>query len=384
MRVLVVNNGSSSYKLALVEIAEAINSTPKVIAKDAGKLGYHAPDDELHGILQSKIKKLLASADSKSIDAIGHRIVHGGELYKYAVLVDEEVERNIERLSKFAPLHNPQGLISIKACRAIFADVPQIAVFDTAFHSTMPAESYTYPIPQEWRDELGIRRFGFHGISHSYCSRKAAEILRIDPKALNIVNCHLGSGCSLAAIAGGASIDTTMGFTPLEGLMMSTRSGSIDPGILLYLIRTEKHDPAKVEQALNTLSGFKGLCGTPDMVEVRKAAVAGDPNAKLAIEVFIHRVAQGIAAMAVSLGRVDAISFAGGVGENDSITRKQVCNSLSLLGIEVDDARNDKAEGDAIISSSGSRSQVLVIESREDLQIAKESAAVLTQIGVKN
>ncbi len=382
MRVLVVNNGSSSYKLSVIELSQQQSSTPKVLAKDSGSLGYHEPDAELHDILQSKIRSLLATLDSDTIDAIGHRIVHGGELHKCAIVVNKQVEDDIESLSKFAPLHNPQGLSSIRACRAVFPKVPQVAVFDTAFHSTMPPVSYVYPIAKEWREGFGIRRFGFHGISHSYCAWRAAEIMNRDAESFNIVSCHLGSGCSLAAIAGGASLDTTMGFTPLEGLMMSTRSGSIDPGILLYLMRTEKQTPKEVEHALNTLSGFKGLCGTPDMVEARKRQRAGDADAKLAIDVFIRRVAQGVAAMAVSLGRVDAISFAGGIGENDKLTRSQVCDSLNFLGVEIDDELNDNAQGDCSIATRKSKVGVLVIETREDLQIARECALVVSQANI--
>lgn len=375
MRVLIVNNGSSSYKLAVIEVGGEKGSAPAVVSKDEGSLGYlNADIDEL---LESKIKKVLSSIDSDVIDAVGHRIVHGGENYKSAVVIDDQVEAEIESLCEFAPLHNPRGLTAIRACRNMLPEVPQIAVFDTAFHSTMPATSYVYPVPSNWRKYFGIRRFGFHGISHAYCSARAAEVLEIEPKSLNIVTCHLGSGCSLAAVAGGVSVDTTMGFTPLEGLMMSTRSGSIDPGVLLYLIRSGKLDASEIELALNSHSGLKGLCGTADMREARRAESEGNADAKLAIDVFIHRVAQGVAAMAVSLGRLDAISFAGGIGENDSATRLQVCEALISLGVAIDRQKNDRAKqkNDSVISDgTKSRVHVIAIESREDLQIARECA----------
>lgn len=375
MRVLIVNNGSSSYKLAVIDVDKQKGSAPTVVLKDAGSLGYHELHDDIDELLESKIKKVLSSIDSDVIDAVGHRIVHGGENYKSAVVIDDQVEADIESLCEFAPLHNPRGLTAIRACRNMLRKVPQIAVFDTAFHSTMPATSYVYPVPSNWRKDFGIRRFGFHGISHAYCSARATEVLGVEPKSLNIVTCHLGSGCSLAAVAGGASIDTTMGFTPLEGLMMSTRSGSIDPGVLLYLIRSGKLDASEIELALNSQSGFKGLCGTADMREARRAESEGNADAKLAIDVFIHRVAQGVAAMAVSLGRLDAISFAGGIGENDSVTRLQVCEALSSFGVAIDGQKNDRVKGDVVISdSTKSRVHVIAIESREDLQIARECA----------
>ena len=337
MRVLVVNAGSSSLKLSLVG--------------DDG--------DELW--TGSELGDVPATPA-----AIGHRVVHGGDRFQGPVRIDEEVLAALHELTLLAPLHQPKSLAAIDAASARFPDVPAVACFDTAFHATLPPAASTYALPRSWRERYGVRRFGFHGLSHSYASRVVG--------APRVVVCHLGAGASLCAVLDGRSVDTTMGFTPLEGLVMATRSGSVDPGLLLWLQQHEGLSVDEMAEALEHSSGLLGLAGTSDMREVLARA---DADAALALDVYVHRLRAGIAAMAASLGGLDALAFTGGVGEHAPRVRALTCEGLSWMGVELDPARNDAAARDALISTADSAVRVHVVRAREDVEIAAQVAAVL-------
>jgi acetate kinase len=298
--------------------------------------------------------------------------VHGGQHYDRAVRIDAQVKSTIASLIPLAPNHNPANLEGIELLETLLGEqVPQFAVFDTAFHRQMPDAAAIYPGPYEWI-EAGIRRYGFHGVSHEYCADRAAQLLGRDLKHLRLINCHLGNGCSLAAIEAGISIDTTMGFTPLEGLMMGTRSGSIDPGILIHLMREKGYDASTLDRLLNQQSGLKGLSGVShDLREIKKAIEKGNQQAKLAWDVYIHRIRAGIGAMLVSLGGVDALIFTAGVGEHQSEVRSAVCQGLGFLGIGIDETLNRRGKGDRDMATHGSPVRILVIQTQEDWQIAK-------------
>jgi acetate kinase len=292
------------------------------------------------------------------VDAVGHRIVHGGR-FRESVRVTPEVKAEIERLASFAPEHNCREVEGIEAAEQLFgAEVPHVAVFDTAFHASMPEEASIYAGPYEWIGQ-GIRRYGFHGISHQYVARRAAELLDRPLESLRLVTCHLGNGCSLAAVRDGRSVDTTMGFTPLEGLMMGTRSGSVDPGVLIHLMRHCGHSADDLDRVLNRESGLKGISGvSSDMRDIERAMREGNPRARLAFEVFVHRLCAGIGAMTASAGGVDAIVFTGGIGENSQAVRSAAVERLAWLGLAI--GRN-----------------VLVVPTQEEREIARETAAVL-------
>jgi acetate kinase len=304
-------------------------------------------------------------------EAVGHRVVHGGERYVEATRIIPEVVEAIRSLVRLAPLQQPASLRGIALVSELFPRTPSVACFDTAFHSTLPAAARTYAVPEEWRRRFGLRRFGFHGLSHAWVARRAAELL--GDRACLLVSCHLGSGASLAAIAAGACVDTTMGFTPLEGLVMSTRSGSLDPGMLLWLQTTAGLTAPEVLDALDRRSGLLGLCGSADMREVVAGAAAGDERARLALDVYVHSVAGSVGAMAVSLGGLSAIAFTGGVGENSGEVREAVCERLGLLGVEIDRAANRRGDGaDRRIDAPGSATGTLVVTSREERTIAAD------------
>jgi acetate kinase len=307
------------------------------------------------------------------IHAIGHRVVHGGQLYHAAALIDETLKGHIRDLSLLAPIHNPANLAGIDLAQSLFdANLPQFAVFDTAFHGTLPPEVAHYPVPQAWV-EMGIRRYGFHGISHQYCAQRAAALMEKPLEELRLVIAHLGNGCSLCAVRGGRSIDTTMGFTPLDGLMMGSRSGSIDPSILTYLMRTQGYDAEQLDQQLNQESGLKGVSGlSADMREIVEAMQGGHGQAKLAFDLYIHRLRSGIAAMVASLGGLDGLIFTGGVGEHATLVRSQACEGLAYLNIEISEEKNmARVESDHTVSSDNSPVPVWVIHTQEDWQIAQ-------------
>jgi acetate kinase len=307
--------------------------------------------------------------DVDGVDAVGHRIVHGGTEFVEPVVIDDDVVRRIEALCDLAPLHQPKSLRALELVRRALPDVPAVACFDTAFHARMPEPAATYALPREWRVRWALRRFGFHGLSHAYASRRAAELAERASEELRIVTCHLGAGASLAAVQGGRSVDTTMGFTPLDGLVMATRSGSVDPGLIVWLEEHEGMAPSELASALEHRSGLTGLADTGDMKAILDTEAAGGADAHLAVEVYLHRLRREIAAMTAALGGLDVLVFTGGVGENAAPIRARAADGLGFLGIDVDVERNGTAVPDADIGSGAAR--VFVIAAREDLEIAR-------------
>ena len=396
MKILVFNAGSSSQKSALYEIDKAPSDThPEALWSGSAdwskkqetteiKISAHGQSKtyEISGdSRQEAIKQMLAtlwSGQTKVIESladvavVGHRVVHGGAEYDHSVRITPEVKAHIHRLIEFAPLHNGANLAGIEAIEQIKSDIPQIASFDTSFHSHIPQEVAAYPGPYAWFEQ-GIRRYGFHGISHQYCTQQAGQILGQDPASFKLINCHLGNGSSLAAIKNGRSVDTTMGFTPLEGLMMGTRSGTIDPSILVYLMREKGYDADKIDQLLNKESGLKGISGlSGDVRTISKAAEEGNKQAQLALEMFIYRLRYFIGAMAASLNGVDVLAFTAGIGENASDIRAKVCAGLRYLRVKIDHEKNVGSPIDQEISTPDSAVRVLVIHTEEDWQIACE------------
>ena len=312
-----------------------------------------------------------AIKDKKELQAVGHRIVNGGPDFRQPALIAPVVKAAIQKAAVFAPLHNRVELEGIELVEKLFEGVLQVAVFDTGFHQHMPDAATIYPGPYEWTEQ-GIRRYGFHGINHQYCARRAAQLIEREPNDLRIVSCHLGNGCSLAAIRGGRSLDTTMGFTPLEGLMMGTRSGSVDPGILTFLMRERNVSGSDLDELLNKKSGLLGISGiSSDMRQIVSAMKKGKARAKLAFEIFVHRLQTGIGAMAAAIGGVDALIFTAGIGENSAEVRGAACANLGFLGVELDDSKNHSAQGDTDISAAGTRVRVLVVSAQEDWAIAE-------------
>ncbi|HUZ98247.1 MAG TPA: acetate/propionate family kinase [Gaiellaceae bacterium] len=307
----------------------------------------------------------------EGIDAVGHRIVHGGIEFVEPVVIDDDVVRRLEALTDLAPLHQPKSLRGLELVGKALPGVPAVACFDTAFHAHIPAAAATYALPREWRRRWSLRRFGFHGLSHAYASRRAAELAGVAVDGLRVVTCHLGAGASLAAVLGGVSVDTTMGFTPLDGLVMATRSGSVDPGLILWLEEHMGMPPSELASTLEHRSGLLGLAGTGDMKAVLEAEAAGDEDARLAIEVYLHRLRGEIAGMAAALGGLDVLVFTGGVGERSAPIRARAADGLGFLGIGVDRARNAAPELDAEISSSDAVVRTFAVAAREDLEIAR-------------
>jgi acetate kinase len=364
VRVLVANAGSSSLKLSLLgdddsTLARRELAAPRATV-DAGEL-VAALEEGLGGA-----------------DAVGHRIVHGGERFREAIRIDSGVEASLRELADLAPLHQAKSLAALDAVSAALPQLPAVACFDTAFHATLPAAASTYALPAAWRERFEIRRYGFHGLSHAWVARRAPALLGLQSAAgLRLVSAHLGAGASLCAIADGRSIDTTMGFTPLEGLVMATRSGSVDPGLLLWLLGRRAVSLRELADSLEHESGLLGLCGTADMREVLARADAGEPASSEALEVYLHRLRAEVASMAASLGGIDALVFTGGVGEHSAQIRELALDGLSFLGLTVDRERNRAAAGDREISSAGAPAKVLVIAAREELEIARQTRAAL-------
>ena len=354
-RVLTVNAGSSSLKLRLLGPDDEL-----LLARDLDT-------DE-----DSRREGLAALAGECRFDAVGHRVVHGGPEHSGPARVDPSLEHELDALADLAPLHNPPAVAAMRELELLSPGIPTVACFDTAFHATIPAAAATYAVPEEWRRRWPLRRFGFHGLSHAYASRRGAELLGRPIGELRIVTAHLGAGASLAAVAGGRSVDTTMGFTPLEGLVMATRAGSVDPGLLLWVQRKEKLGPEEIAQALDRESGLLALAGTADMREVVAGAEAGRERCQLAFDVYIHRLAGGVAAMAAALGGIDALVFTGGVGEGSWAVRVATVEATAFLGLRIDPRRNATASADAVVSPADAPAAVLRIEAREDLEIAAD------------
>ena len=392
MKILVINAGSSSLKYQLIDMDEKkvlakglceritlegskLNHTPaggeKVVIEspmpthaEAIKLVIDALVDKNHGVIESM----------SEIGAVGHRVVHGGESFSGSVVIDDEVKKALNDCVELAPLHNPANIIGIEACEKVMPGVPQVGVFDTAFHQTMPEEAYLYGIPYEYYEKYKIRRYGFHGTSHNYVSGKAAELLGKDIKDINIVTCHLGNGSSVAAVKGGKVIDTTMGLTPLAGILMGTRSGDIDPAIVTFLMEKENLGIKEINDVLNKKSGVLGVSGvSSDFRDLSAAAEGGNKRAEAALKMFSYGIKKYIGSYAAAMGGVDAIVFTAGVGENDCATRKDIVTGLEFLGVKIDDEKN-KLRGQAIdVSAEGAAVRTLVIPTDEEMMIAIET-----------
>jgi acetate kinase len=355
LRVLTVNAGSSSLKLRLLDQDDSLVASADV---------------EIDRGVLDRAEFQSAISDFPAPGAVGHRIVHGGDRFRNPVRIDSTVTEALHRLTDLAPLHQPISLAALEAISEALPDVPAVACFDTAFHARMPEAARTYALPEEWRSRHGLRRYGFHGLSHAYAARRAREIL--DRPDLRLVTCHLGAGASLAAVRQDRSLDTTMGFTPLEGLAMATRSGSVDPGMLLWLLARQSVTVEEMAGALEHDSGLLGLAGTADMREVLERSRRGDQRALLARSIYMHRLRAGIASMAAALGGIDALVFTGGVGENSPEVRSLAIGGLEFLGIVVDRKRNGGDAGDRVISPEAAEVAALVVLAREDIQIAHE------------
>jgi acetate kinase len=415
MKILVLNAGSSSQKSCLYDLSsdsqsflqgsgsESLSLDPphalweaKVdwafrpgiaelkVQSNGQLLQQDLPLTSRQEVMQYLLKTLTTGStqvlsDLSLIDVVGHRVVHGGSEYQHPTLITPEVKETIARLSSLAPAHNPANLEGIQLIETILPHTPQVAVFDTAFHRQMPLAATVYPGPYEWIEQ-GIRRYGFHGISHEYCSRRVTHLLKQDPKALKLVTCHLGNGCSLAAVQGGHSVNTSMGFTPLEGVMMGTRSGTVDPGILIYLLRQKAMDVDELDRILNKHSGLKGISGeSGDMRWILEAITQANPRAQLAFDIYIHRLRSEVGSMVVSLGGLDTLAFTGGVGENAAAVRQALCESLSFLGLKLDLEKNSQSLKDQDISLPESTISVFIIHAEEDWAIAQACWTLLTE-----
>jgi acetate kinase len=360
VRILIVNAGSSSLKLRVLDDGDRLLAEHDLGAVEGSDLA-----DQLEAVI----------GGWPQVDAVGHRVVHGGERFRDAVLIGPEVERELRALSELAPLHQAKSLAALDAVTRILPNIPSVACFDTAFHATLPRAASTYALPAAWRERWALRRYGFHGLSHAYASRRAAELLSRQPGRL--VTCHLGAGASLCAVRDGRSVDTTMGFTPLEGLVMATRSGTVDPGLVLWLLEHARLSERDLGEALEHDSGLRALAGTPDMQEVLRRREAGDSRARLALDVYLHRLRAEVAAMAAALGGVDALVFTGGVGERSAQVRQEACAGLEFLGVALDGGANERGTNDRDVSPPVAAVRVLVIAAREDLEIARQVRAVL-------
>ncbi len=397
MKVLVLNSGSSSIKYQFIDtekkvalakgLVDRIGMAGAVLShqrydgdkiKIAGEiLDHQIAVEYVLGVMLSKNHGVID--DKKDIEAVGHRVVHGGESFTGSVFISDEVVKVLQDNIELAPLHNPPNIKGIQACQRILPDTPQCGVFDTAFHAQMPPKSYLYGIPYELYKKYKIRRYGFHGTSHLYVSQKAAELLGKDISQLKIVTAHLGNGCSIAAIKHGKSIDTSMGFTPLEGLLMGTRSGDLDPSLILYIMGKEGLTIGEANTLLNKHSGLIGISGeSSDMREILSAVKDNQQRAKWAFEIFCYRIKKYIGAYAAAMGGLDALVFTGGIGENAKEVREEICKDLEFLGIELDDIKN--SNGEEFISKSDSKAAVLRIPTNEELVIAMDTAKIVSEL----
>ncbi|WP_323130985.1 acetate/propionate family kinase [Sinorhizobium medicae] len=393
MKILVLNCGSSSLKFGVFEIGDNATEIFKASYEkfEAGSCSYkvtkdgmtetgEAPLGDIAAVLAA-LPNILEGHGVTQLEAVGHRIVHGGETFRTTTVLDESTVVAIEALTPLAPLHNPANLLAVRVAKEVWPNLPQVAVFDTAFHSTNPPRATTYAVPKAWRD-AGLRRFGFHGTSHKYVAIRAAEEIGLPLRDLKIVSMHLGNGASVCAVNHGESMDTSMGMTPLEGLVMGTRSGDVDPGLFGFLSRQHGLSILEVEEALYSESGLKGLTGSSDMRDVEERASGGDADAQLAIELFAYRARKYIGAYAAAMGGLDAVVFTGGIGENSPSMRRRICDGLEFMGLRLDHDRNQlvKLANHAApqIQAYGSRVRVIVTETAEQLMIARETAAALT------
>ncbi len=391
MKILVINSGSSSLKFQLLNMDNesllvsglveriGIDGSRLILKKDGEKhtlnkeLKNH--DEALSFVLETLVDEKYSIISSlEEISAVGHRVVHGGEEYTQSVIVNEDVIKGIENCIELAPLHNPANLTGIKAMQKLLPNAQNVAVFDTAFHSSMKEDAYIYPLPYEYYENYKVRRYGFHGTSHRFVSKKAAEILGVDYNNFKVITCHLGNGASIAAVENGKSVDTSMGFTPLEGLVMGTRSGDIDPAIIEFIANKEGKTISEVLNVLNKKSGVLGVSGvSSDFRDIEEAAEQGNERAALALSVFRRRVAKYVAAYTAVLGGVDAILFTGGLGENSTVDREAICEMLEFMGVELDKEFNNTRPKNVVISSENSKVKVLVVETNEELAIARDT-----------
>jgi acetate kinase len=395
MRILVLNSGSSSQKSCLYELGASLPDSPPAplweakiewgengaafkVRTSSGKTAEQRLDKSKRAEAIGQLLKALVSGETRvltklsEINVVGHRVVNGGREYTSPTLITPQVTAAIEKMAVFAPLHNRAELEGIAQIEKLCGNVWQVAVFDTGFHASLPEEAAVYAGPYEWV-QRGIRKFGFHGINHQYCSGRAAELLGRNLADLKLVTCHLGNGCSLAAIRGGVSIDTTMGFTPLDGLMMGTRSGSVDPGILTYLLRQDRLDAKTLDELLNAKSGLLGISGvSSDMREVEAAMKKGNARAKLAFDIFVYRLKLGIGSMIAALNGIDTLVFTAGIGENSAEVRAAACANLGFLGLAIDAQKNLSSPMESDISTTNSRVRVMVLTAQEDWAIARE------------
>ncbi len=396
MKVLVINSGSSSLKYQFIDMTNEsvlakgvcdrigleqsflkhskIGGNTVVIEKDlynhklAIKEVISALTDDEIGVIK----------DMKEISAVGHRVVHGGERFYKSVIIDDEVKEAIEKCSELAPLHNPSNIIGIDACRQIMPDVPMVAVFDTAFHQTMPRHAYIYALPYEIYEKYGLRRYGFHGTSHKYVSERAAKMLNKPIEELKIVSCHLGNGASICAVKYGKSIETSMGFTPLQGLCMGTRSGTIDPAVISFLMEKEKMTVKDISDFLNKKSGVLGVSGvSSDFRDIQEAAESGNDRAKLALDIFCYRVKRFIGDYITIMNGVDAVVFTAGIGENNDYVRREVLTDMDFLGIKIDQEKNKTRGEEVDISAEDAKVRTLIIPTNEELAIARETVELV-------
>lgn len=398
MKVLVINCGSSSLKYQLMDmrneeviakgLAERIGIEGSVLKhqpKNSDKITIERPMPTHKEALQTLVDALTDEnhgviKDMSEISAVGHRVVHAGEKFAYSVVLNEDVMNALKECIEIAPLHNPPNIMGIEACRQIMPEVPMVGVFDTAFHQTMPKEAYIYAIPYEYYEKYKIRRYGFHGTSHKYVSERAAEMLGKPIEELKLITCHLGNGASIAAVQNGKSVETSMGFTPLEGLAMGTRCGDIDPAIVKYLTDKENMSVAQIDGIMNKKSGVLGISGvSSDFRDIEQAAEKGNERAKLALGVFVHKVKKYIGAYAAVMNGVDAVIFTAGLGENSVETRRDICKNMSFLGIELDEVKNNVRGKEADLSKDGSKVKVLLVPTNEELMIARDTMKLVNK-----